>query len=226
MLVSPTALSFLCCSMSSSMVSFDWGGSCTSDFARSISSPFSSPSSPRVMRPPDISGVAFEIFHFSQRGRIQDVFMPAANEYDGMRWRNRVEIFPIRQPLFFQLRFVPVAVADDHIPWRCVLDPCGHGCKNVRDGAGARQVHAGPAAGIMQMPVRQTRNDCLAFQVDDLRCGACEPTDLRRGTDRKEPPVPDCHCLRDRELRVDGDDVTVDENCVRRCLEARRPAEA
>ena len=67
MLVRPAAFSFLCCSTSASIVSGGAGGSCTSAFARSISSPSAS----RVMRPPDGCGVAFVIRHFASAAELR-----------------------------------------------------------------------------------------------------------------------------------------------------------
>ena len=67
------------------------------------------------MRPPAGCGVSLGDAPSRQRRRIEDVFVAAADEDDGILRRDAIEIVAQRQPLFLQLRFVPVAVGDDHV---------------------------------------------------------------------------------------------------------------
>jgi hypothetical protein len=70
------------------------------------------------------------------------------------------------------------------------------------------------------MTVCQAGNHGLAVQIDHARRRRCLTSDGRRRADRCESPVTNRDRFRDRELRVDGDHVTVDEDRVRRlgCL--------
>ena len=63
--MSPDAASFLCSATKyAASTGCRLGGNVTSAFARSTSSPLSSPFSSRVIRPPAGSAVAFVMFHF------------------------------------------------------------------------------------------------------------------------------------------------------------------
>ena len=103
---------------------------------------------------------------FRERGRIQDVLVAAANDDDGIRRRDAVEILAVRQPMLSELRFVPVAVGDDHVARRCAANLRGDRCEHLRQRSRARQVDAGTAARIVEVIVGQARNHGATAQID------------------------------------------------------------
>jgi hypothetical protein len=125
MLVRPAAFSLRCCSTSASIVSGGGGGSCTSDFARSTSSPFSSPCASRVMRPPGSCGVSFVMFHFLSAAEFRMYSWPAANDHHGVVGRHGVEIAAVREAVLLELGLVPVAVGGDDVAGPRLFDARG-----------------------------------------------------------------------------------------------------
>ena len=67
------------------------------------------------MRPPAGCGVAFVMFHFASAAELSTYSWPPRTMHDRRHRRHLVEIAPQREPLFLQLRFVPVAVGDDDL---------------------------------------------------------------------------------------------------------------
>src|SRR5689334_7752017 len=80
------------------------------------------------------------------------------------------------------------------------------------------------------MPVGESRNHRLAFEIDGRRLRTGQFANLRAGPDRAELAAGDRDGLSDRESRVDGDHVAVDEDRVRRrgwllCAEYSEPGD-
>ena len=140
--------------------------------------------------------------------------MAAAHEDDRVRRRHRVEIGAVRQAMLLQLRFVPVAVGDDDVAGAALLHARGDGGEDVGEAPRARQIDAGPAAGVVQMTVGEPRNHRLAVQIDRRRLRTGELADRGVGADGGELAAGDRDRFRDREPRVDGDHVAVDEDRV------------
>src|SRR5207249_4861249 len=103
--------------------------------------------------------------------------------------------------------FVPVAVGDDDVAGTTLFHTRGDGGKHVGQRTGAREVHAGAAAGVVQVIVREAGNHGAAFEVDHRRGGPGELSDVGRSADGGELPSGDGDRLCDREPRVDRDDV-------------------
>ena len=216
MLVRPAAFSFLCCSTSASIVSGGDGGSCTSALARSISSPFSSPFASRVMRPPGCCGVSFVMFHFRSAAELRMYSWPPRTSTTGFagdtasrsaRYGRRCSVSCASCQSLFETMTSP---------GRLLLHASRDGGGDVGEAARAGEIHAGAAAGVVEVAVRQAGNDRLAVQIDRRRLRAGE---LRIGVarpDRGELAAGDRHRLRDRKARIDGDDVGVDEDRVGR----------
>ncbi len=73
-----------------------------------------------------------------QRGRVQDVFVPAADEDDRDVARDFVEIAAQRQALLLELRLVPVAVRHDDVSGRALLGARGRWPRAPRRSVRAR----------------------------------------------------------------------------------------
>ena len=143
--------------------------------------------------------------------------MAAADEDDGIVRRDRIEILAIRQAMFRELRFVPVAVADDDVAGTARLDARGDGREHVGDRSRTRQIDAGSAAGIVKMPVGEPGNHGLAVQIDRRRPGpasfliaASAPTAVKR------PPVIAIACA------IENDRSTVTTCALTRIVSAGR----
>src|SRR5262245_29557644 len=105
--------------------------------------------------------------------------------------------------MLFELRLVPVAVADDDVAGTALLHAGGDRGENVGDRSRARQIDAGSAAGIVQVTVGEAGNDRLAAQIDGPGVRARERPNRGVGADGGKPSVADGNRLRDREARVD-----------------------
>ena len=140
--------------------------------------------------------------------------MSAADHDDRIVRRDRVQIAAIRQPVLLQLRFVPVAVGDDDLARTAGFHARADRREHVGDAARAREIDAGAAAGVVQMAVGEPGNHRLPVQIDRRRLRAGELADCVVAADGGEAPARDRDRLRDREARVDGDDVSVEEDAV------------
>ena len=128
--------------------------------------------------------------------------------------------------MLLQLRLVPVAVRDDDVAGPALLHARGDGREDVGEAARAGEIDARPAAGVVEVTVGEAGDHRLAVQIDRRRLRAGERADRGARADRGELAAGDRHRLRDREPRVDGDDVAVDEDRVGRrgrLLRAERP---
>src|SRR5436190_623280 len=88
-----------------------------------------------------------------ERRGIEDVFVATAHDDHGVAGRHGIEIAAIRETVFLELRLVPIAVGDDD-----VARPRGHHARgdrreHVGNASRVREVHAGTAAGVVQMIV-------------------------------------------------------------------------
>ena len=162
---------------------------------------------------------------FLQRSGIQDVLVAATHHDHWIVGRNGVEVVAVWQPLLLQLRFMPVAVGDDHLARATAFHTSIDRRKHIADRTRAGQVHSGSAAGIVQVIVGQAGYHGPAFQIDGRGAGARELLDAVGAADRREPAVRDRHRLRDGKARVDGHDVTVDQNGVGLSQRRRRKRE-
>ena len=216
MLVRPAAFSFLCCSTSASIVSGGEGGSWTSALARSISSPLSSPFASRVMRPPGCCGVSLVMFHFRSAAELRMYSWPPRTRTTGFAGDTVSRSAAVRQAVLLQLRLVPVAVRDDDVAGTALLHARGDGGEDVGEAARGGEIDAGPAARVVQVTVGEPGDHRLAVQIDRRRLRAGELPDRGVGADRAELAAGDRDRFRDREPRVDGDHVAVDQDRVRR----------
>jgi hypothetical protein len=140
--------------------------------------------------------------------------MAAAHDNDGVVGRHGVEVLAMWQPVFLELRLVPVAVGHDHVARRALRDPVRDGSKHVSYRPGPRQIDARTAARIVEVIVGKSGNDRASLEIDRFSGRAGELPDCCVGADSSKPPAGNRHRLRDRERAVDRDDVTVDENRV------------
>ena len=155
-------------------------GSFTRPLAVSTSSPFNRPSGYLVIRPPVGSAVRSSI---SQR-RSAIVFTtyswPPRTSTTGLTGATRVEVVAQRQAPLAQLAFVPVAVGDDDFAGLGRLHPRRDGGGDIGERPGARQVHAGTAAGAVQVVVHQAGNDRPPAEIDEPRARAGQRPHPRR----------------------------------------------
>jgi hypothetical protein len=91
--------------------------------------------------------------------------VPAAHQHHRIGRGHAIKLGGERQPLFLELGFVPVGIADDEI---ARLRLCG--CRldrrqEVGDRARRRKIDARAAALVVEMPVRQPRCDKPAAKV-------------------------------------------------------------
>ena len=151
-----------------------------------------------------------------QRRRIENVLMSAADDHDRIVRRDAVQIVAIRQSLFLELRFVPVAVRHDDLARSALLHASFDRREHIRDRSRARQIDARSAAGVVQVTVCQPRNHRLAVQIDRRRVRPRELPDVGVRADGGEAAILDRDRLRDRKARVDRNHVAIDENRVGR----------
>ena len=151
-----------------------------------------------------------------QRRRVEDVFMPAAHEHDRILRRDAIEIIAQRQPLFFQLRFMPVAVRDDHVARFQGLDAGAERRLDVGHRSRARQIDAGAAAGAVEMVVHQPRDHAAPLEIDHSRRRSGDRAHLVVVADGHDAIADDRHGFMDREAAIDGDDLSVEEHEIRR----------
>ena len=111
---------------------------------------------------------------------------------------------------------MPVAVADDHVACLTARDALGDRREHVGERARAREVDAWSAAGVVQVIVGQSGNDGLTLEIDDRRVRSGQPADAIGLADGGETPVRDRDRLCNREAPVDGHDMAVHEDRVRR----------
>ena len=95
---------------------------------------------------------------FLQRRRIEDVLVATTNDDHRIVRRRDVEIVAVRQPMLGELGLVPVAVGDDEIAGPALRDARAERREHVGHRSRARQIHAGAAAGVVQMAVGETWN--------------------------------------------------------------------
>ena len=150
----------------------------------------------------------------AQRRGIEDIIVAAAHQHDRMGGRDRIEFACQRQALLPQLGFVPVGIADDHVARFGGGGRRADRRQQVRDRARCRQIDAGAAAFIVEMPVRQARHHEAAGQIDHLGGGAHMRAHLRRTADRDEAIAGNREALRQpcavprrENLAVDGDEI-------------------
>ena len=122
----------------------------------------------------------------------------------------------MREAVFRELRLVPVAVGGDDLAGPEPFDACGDRRQQFIHGPDAGEVDARAAARVVEVIVGEAWDDGLTAQIDRRRRRAGQSLDRRIGADGGEPSAADCNSLSNRELRVDRDDVTVDENRVGR----------
>ena len=168
------------------------------------------------MRPPAGSGGLLGDVPSCQRRRVDDVFVAAAHEHDRILRRDAIEIVAQRQPLFLQLRFVPVAVGDDDIAGLRGRDARAQCRIDIGQRSRARQVDARAAAGAMEMVIHQPRNHAPAFEIDHARRGTGDRAHLIVVADGHDAIADDRDRLLDAEAAIDGDDFAVEQDQVGR----------
>ena len=169
------------------------------------------------MRPPGGCGVSFVMFHFAQRRRVEDVFVAAAHQDDRVRRAKRCrDRARYGSRCSFSCASCQSLLVTMTSPGRRCLTRAATAASTSAIVARARQIDAGAAAGVVQMVVGEAGNHRLAVQIDRRRRRAGELSDRGVRADGGEPPARDGDRLRDREPRVDGDDVAVDEDGVGR----------
>src|SRR5690348_1703110 len=104
---------------------------------------------------------------------------------------------------------MPVAVGDDEFPRVRSFDAVAHRLEYVVNGARAREIDTGSAAGVVKMIVGEARDHRHPAQIDQLSVRACDPAHRVVGTNNGELVAGDCDGLRVRELVVDGYDLGV-----------------
>ena len=157
-----------------------------------------------------------------RRRRVDDELVPAAHEHHGIARRDAVELAQVRQALLMELRLVPVAVRDDELAGRRALRARLYRPEQRVDAAHAREVEPGTAARVVQVAVDQAGDDRASLQIDLPRGHAGRAAHGIVRADGGEAIAADRHRLRDREGRIDGDDLAVVEHELGRLGVARR----
>ena len=171
------------------------------------------------MRPPAGCGVVLGDVPPRQRRRVEDVFVAAAHEHDRILRRDAIEVVAQRQPLFLELRFVPVAVRDDDVAGLRCRDARAERRLDVGQRSRARQIDARAAAGAVEVVVHQPRNHAAALEIDHPRRRTGDRAHLIVVADGHDAIADDRDRLVDGEAAIDGDDLAVEEDEVGR----RRP---
>ncbi len=123
-----------------------------------------------------------------------------------------VQVSPQRQTLLLELGFVPVRVGDDELTGSTLRSTFPDRVEELGERPGFRQIHTRPAAHRMEVIARQSRDDRLALEVDDLRCGSRKRSDGRVISHRRDTIVCDSHRLGDGEGVVHRDDLSAVEH--------------
>ncbi len=137
--------------------------------------------------------------------------MTATDQDDGILRRHLVQVVAQRETLLFQLRLVPVAVGKDHVAGLRLLDASADGRVDVSERARPGQVDPGPTTRTMQVVVHESRDDGVAFQIDDASGGTGEGPELIFVAGGEDAVSRDRHALGYREVAIDGDDLAVDQ---------------
>ena len=177
MLVRPAAFSFLCCSMSASIVSGGDGGSWTSDLARSISSPFSSPLAPRVMRPPGCCGVSFVMCHFRSAAEFRMYSWPPRTRTTGLAGDTVSESARYGSRCSFSCASCQSLFETITSPGRLCFTRAATAARMSARLRAPERSTPGTAAGIVEVPVGEARNHRLPVQIDRRRLRTGEPAD-------------------------------------------------
>ena len=188
------------------------GGSRTSAFAVSTSSPFSRPSSYLVMRPPAGSGVfsvmlqrvsAAEFRMYSWPPRTRTTGLCGAIASRSSRSGSRCSLSCASCQSLLETMTSPG------------FDAWTRACKrrhHVGQRSRARQIDAGPAAGAVQMVVHQPRDHRAALQIDHPRRRPGDRLHLIVVADGHDAIADDRDGFVDRETAIDGDDLAVEQD--------------
>src|SRR4051794_34023287 len=120
----------------------------------------------------------------------------------------------MRQPLFLELRFVPVAVRDQDLARLRGLGARLDRAQELVDGAHARERDPRAAARVMQVAIHQAWDYGAAGEIHLSGTGASKASDPRIVTDSDDAIAPNRHRLGDGEARIDGDDLPAIEDDV------------
>ena len=139
---------------------------------------------------------------------------------DGIVGRGRFELGLRRPAPLGELQLVPAAGDDEPAARR----PRSRGRADPRQRFGQRPradpVHLGAerqrGAHGVQMRVDEPRDDRAAAELDDARGRAREAANLRRAAERQDLAVANRERFAQRRLRVDGDDLAVEQHEVGR----------
>ncbi len=142
--------------------------------------------------------------------------MPATHQHHRIVGCHAIQITQVRQPLFLQLRLVPVVVGHQQVARLACLDAGRHCGKQFLHRSHARQIHAGPAARVVQVPVHQARQHRASLEVDAACVCSGKAAHLVVATDGDKFVAADGNRLGNGKLSIDGDDLAVEQDGVRR----------